>query len=75
MTSPKSSLPEWIFNIQQEFSMSITDGMKVEKRDDYKMLQALTIAWEALEYYKSMDDVTDNAKDALNRIRDLGETK
>lgn len=67
MTTPISSLPEWILAIKMIWENNRTNDVE-------QLVDALAIAWEALEdiHYAMGLKV---AKKAMCRIRELGKTK
>jgi hypothetical protein len=58
MEQLEMSLPKWTEN-----SLKCSEG---------KLIQALYVAWKALEYCKFMDDAGDKAKEAMRRIEEMG---
>ena len=74
------TLPKWIEEIGQGFSMAFTDGMAVEKRTDYRLYKALAIAAEALQEIANHDQTKwfferSKAFNALIAIEKMGEEK
>lgn len=70
MTAPTPSLPKWILEAN-----ALDYCPDADCQDSYeKLVGALAIAWEALE---KMDEYHDSeiSREALRRIRELGETK
>ena len=67
-------LPKWIDEFRQGFSMAATDGMKLEGREDYRLFEALSIAWEALVHIQERDPILtidEIAQDAMRRIEEM----
>lgn len=59
-------MPEWIERYEKSVALS---------QDDFKLAEALRIAWEALEQdlvWKSIKGSRQGAREALSRIRALG---
>lgn len=82
-----TALPEWIKQIQRDYRILEKDGMMSKERVEYQTLQALAIAWEALEFLhqytytdaegpelRAQNQRTHTmTKDAMRRITELGE--
>lgn len=60
------SLPKWVERYKESVALS---------PDDFKLTEALSIAWEALEFSSQYDLVDEKCKDAMHRISELGKEK